>query len=34
MGVQFIVVDPLKAALIGAVVDRLRGGASPSLDSS
>ncbi len=34
MGVQFLVVDPLKAALIGAVVDRLRGEASPSLDSS
>ncbi len=34
MGVKFLAVDPLKAALIGSVVDRLLGEASPSLDSS
>ncbi len=34
MGVKFLAVDPSKAALIGSVVDRLLGEASPSLDSS
>ncbi len=34
MGAEFLAVDPLKAALIGSVVDRLLGEASPSLDSS
>ena len=34
MGVEFLAVDPLKAALIGSVVDRLLGELSPSPDSS
>ncbi len=34
MGVKFLVVDPSEAAVIGTVVDRLLGDASPSLDSS
>ncbi len=33
MGAEFLAVDPLKAALIGSVVDRLLGEASPSPDS-
>ncbi len=34
MGVTFLAVNPLEAALIGSLVDRLLGDASPSLDSS
>ncbi len=34
MGVKVLAVDPSKAALIGSVVDRLLGEASPSPDSS
>ncbi len=34
MGVKFLALNPSEDALIGAVVDRLRGEASPSLDSS
>ncbi len=34
MGVEFLAVDPSKAALIGSVVDRLLAEASPSPDSS
>ena len=34
MGVNFLALIPSEDALIGAVVDRLRGEASPSLDSS
>jgi hypothetical protein len=34
MGVKFLAVNPEEAVLIGAVVDRLLGEASPSPDSS
>ncbi len=34
MGVKFLVLNPPEDALIGAAIDRLRGEASPSLDSS
>jgi len=34
MGVKFLALNPSEDALIGGVVDRLRGEASPSLDSS
>lgn len=34
IGVKFLALNPSEDALIGAVVDRLRGEASPSLDSS
>jgi Tfp pilus assembly protein PilZ len=34
IGVKFLALNPSEDALIGGVVDRLRGEASPSLDSS
>jgi len=34
IGVKFLALNPSEDALIGAVVERLRGEASPSLDSS